>query len=84
MNADELESSILSFLRQELRIWENVERDTELVSTGIVDSAGLVQLATHLERTLDLSIPDHEINVDNFDSIAMILEYVERKLGSRA
>jgi acyl carrier protein len=82
MNADELEARILSFLRQELRIWETVDRDTELVSTGVVDSADLVRLATHLERILDLSIPDHEINADNFDSVAMILEYVERKLGS--
>jgi acyl carrier protein len=82
MNADELEARILSFLRQELRIWETVERDTELVSTGLVDSADLVRLATQLERTLDLSIPDHEINADNFDSVATILEYVERKLGS--
>ena len=82
MNADELEARILSFLRQELGIREAVERDTELVSTGLVDSADLVRLATHLERTLDLSISDHEINADNFDSVAMILEYVERKLGS--
>jgi acyl carrier protein len=82
MNADELEARILGFLSQELGIRETVERDTELVSTGLVDSADLVRLATHLERTLDLSIPDHEINADNFDSVAMILEYVERKLGS--
>lgn len=82
MNADELEARILGFLSQELGIRETVERDTELVSTGLVDSADLVRLATHLERTLDLGIPDHEINADNFDSVAMILEYVERKLGS--
>ena len=82
MNADELEARILSFLSQELRIRETIERDSELVSTGILDSADLVRLATHLERTLDLEIPDHEINADNFDSVAMILEYVERKLGS--
>ena len=82
MNADELEARILSFLRQELGIRQAVERDTELVSSGLVDSADLVRLATHLERTLDLSIPDHEIDADNFDSVATILEYVERKLGS--
>jgi acyl carrier protein len=82
MKVDELEEHILSFLRQELGIREAIERNTELVSTGLVDSAGLVRLATHLERTLDLSVPDHEINADNFDSVAVILEYVERKLGS--
>jgi acyl carrier protein len=82
VNADEIEERILSFLRQELRIRETVGRDTELVSSGLVDSADLVRLATHLERTLDLDIPDHEIDADNFDSVALILEYVGRKLGS--
>jgi acyl carrier protein len=82
MNADEIEARILGFLRQELRIQETVERDSALVSSGLLDSSGLVRLATHLERTLDLTIPDHEISVDNFDSIETILEYVGRKLGS--
>jgi acyl carrier protein len=83
VEAEALERSILAFLRDELQVAdEAITRDTELVSEGLIDSTDLVRLATHLERTLDLEIPDEDISVDNFDSVAMILDYVERKLGS--
>jgi acyl carrier protein len=83
MDTDELERSILAFLRDELRVRdETIGRDTELVSTGLIDSTDLVRLAAHLERTLDVEIPDEDISPDYFDSVAMILDYVERKLGS--
>lgn len=83
MDAEELERGILTFLREELRVREErIVRDTELVSAGLIDSTDLVRLAAYLERTLDLVIPDEDIGPDCFDSVAMILDYVERKLGS--
>jgi acyl carrier protein len=83
VKAEALEGVLLAFLRDDLRVRnEAITRETELVSEGLIDSTDLVLLATHLERTLDLEIPDEDISVDNFDSVAMILDYVERKLGS--
>jgi acyl carrier protein len=83
VKTEALEGIILAFLREDLRVRdEAITRETELVSEGLIDSTDLVLLATHLERTLDLEIPDEDISVDNFDSVAMILDYVERKLGS--
>ena len=49
--------------------------------TKEIPSTDLVRLATLLERTLDLTSPDHEINAERFDSVALILDYVESKLG---
>jgi acyl carrier protein len=37
----------------------------------------LVRLATHLERRFDVSIPDAEIDVERFGTIARIVAYVE-------
>ena len=83
MKTEALEGIILGFVRDDLRVRdEAITRETELVSEGLIDSTDLVLLATYLERTLDLEIPDEDISVDNFDSVAMILDYVERKLGS--
>ena len=83
MKAEALEGIIFAFLRDHLRVLdEAITRETELVSEGLIDSTDLVLLATHLERTLDLEIPDEDISVDNFDSVVMILDYLERKLGS--
>jgi acyl carrier protein len=80
---DDLEASILAFLRDELRIdTSEIQRDTELVSGGVVDSTDLVRLATRLERNLDIEIPDQDISADNLDSIEMIINYVSGKLTS--
>ena len=78
MPADAVEAVIRAFLADELRLdIGSLDRDSELVSTGIVDSMDLVRLATHLERRFDVSIPDAEIDVERFGTIARIVAYVE-------
>ncbi len=78
MDAAALEASIRAFLADELRLDVGpLDRDSELVSTGIVDSMDLVRLAAHLERCFDVTIPDAEIDVERFGTIARIVAYVE-------
>ncbi|MFQ5513659.1 MAG: acyl carrier protein [Myxococcota bacterium] len=82
MDAETVERQILAFLRERVEEdQETIRRDTALVSSGLIDSMDTVRLATHLERTLRLKIPDEDISVENFDSIARILSYVEGRLG---
>ena len=76
-----LEAPLRAFLRDECRINEaGLSRTTELVTSGLLDSMGMVRLATHLERLVDISIPDHDITAEHFDSIERILGYVQSKL----
>jgi len=78
-----LGDALRAFLRDELRVPEaEIGDDTELFSAGRIDSADLVRLATWVERTTGLRIPDDDINVDHFDSVAKILEYVEARRAS--
>ena len=83
MDADAIEASLQEFLRDELRVKDApVARDVELVTTGIIDSMDLVRIAAHLERLLGVSIPDEDVNEENFDSIARMLAYLKTKLES--
>ncbi len=83
MDPEKLEASIRSFLRDDLRVAiDDVPRDEDLVTTGLIDSTDLVRLATHLERMLGITIPDQDIRVENFDSIVKILDYVATRIGS--
>lgn len=78
---ERLEAQIHAFLRDECRIDPaGLTRTTELVTSGLLDSVGMVRLATHLERIVDISIPDDDITVEHFDSIERILGYVQSKL----
>ena len=78
---DHLEAQIHAFLRDECHIDPaQLTRTSELVTSGLLDSMGMVRLATHLERLVDISIPDHDITAEHFDSIERILGYVQSKL----
>ena len=78
---ERLEARIHAFLRDECRVDPaELTRTTELVTSGLLDSMGMVRLATHLERLVDISIPDDDITAEHFDSIGRILGYVESKL----
>ncbi|MEE2674750.1 MAG: phosphopantetheine-binding protein [Myxococcota bacterium] len=78
MEAEALEREIRAFLEEKLGI-TGIDRDGELVSSGLVDSGSLVRLATQVERIAGIEIPDRDIDADHFDSLAMIVDYAVSK-----
>lgn len=55
--------------------------DTGLVTTGLVDSAGVVELVQFLERRFDVVVADDEVNLDNFNTLGAMAALVAAKLG---
>ncbi|TMA37494.1 MAG: acyl carrier protein [Deltaproteobacteria bacterium] len=74
----DLESVIRRFLGSELGV-DDAALDTPLVAAGLVDSVGLVRLATLVERQTGIRIPDRDITPEKFGSIERILAYVSAK-----
>jgi len=74
-----VEEQIREFLRRDLGVREAIARDTSLLASGIVDSAGLVRLAALLERETGRVIPDKDLIPENFDSIEKILIYLGQR-----
>ena len=60
-------------------LFRELDRDDELLSTGVIASMDLARLATFLERRLGIAIPDRDVGAVHFDSIAKILAYVEAR-----
>jgi acyl carrier protein len=83
MESMQIETEIKRYLREELDIpEEELASDARLVRNGLLDSVNLVQLATHIERTFEVEIPDQDIDGEHLDSIAMIVAYIEaRQVG---
>jgi acyl carrier protein len=72
-----------NFLSDELGVEDHdLTLDTPLVTTGLVDSAGLVRLAALIEDATGIVIPDRDINAENFDTLARILAYLRRRGGA--
>jgi len=65
-------------LIHEIRPYEEVMEDTELIKSGIVDSLSLVNLIVLLEEHFGIEINDEEVVAENFSSIAAIEHLVIR------
>lgn len=53
-----------------------------LLTGGILDSLAAVELIAHLERRFGFTVVDEDLEVENFDSVAAITAFVQRKLGT--
>ncbi len=50
----------------------------QLVSSGLIDSLSVVKLIARLEKKLNVTIPPSNLQPDDFDSVDLILETLER------
>ncbi len=53
-----------------------LENDTPLISSGILDSISILQLIDTLEKTFEIGFEAHEIDRDKFDSIDLINQLI--------
>lgn len=52
--------------------------DTDLFSTGALDSLSFVRLLVHLEREYGVRVSLEDLELDNFRSIKKIAEFISR------
>lgn len=56
--------------------------DTDLFESGVLDSLAFVELLLHLEREFGVTAALDDLEVDNFRSIARIVEFVSARTDS--
>ena len=52
---------------------------SSLLAQGIIDSTGVLELVSFVEDRFGISVQDEELVPANFDSLAALCAYVERK-----
>lgn len=79
-------ASILAEIRTFVATWfrdgreHDLLADTPLVTSGIVDSAGVVEVVEFLEKRFGVRITDAEISVQNCNTLAGWVELVAARL----
>ena len=58
--------------------------DSSFLEQGIVDSTGVLELVSFLERRYAITLEDEELVPDNLDSIDNLMAFLERKLQPAA
>ena len=55
-----------------------------LLESGIIDSLGVLDVVEFLESEFKVNISDEDLTPENFQSIAQITAFIEKKLASAA
>lgn len=74
-NHSNLHDRINRIFQQKLNL-DVPSTDTDLVETGMLDSLGFVDLLVYLEQEFGSEILTHDIEIDNFRSVASIATFV--------
>jgi acyl carrier protein len=70
---------LVQFLRNDVGVdTTEVDDETALFSTGIIDSFSLVAVITFIETQEGIKVDPMDVNLDNFDTINSILAYTQR------
>ena len=58
---------------------KQIEADAALISSGLIDSFSLVDLALFVEDTFGVRIEDTELNAQSFDSLRQLTALIESR-----
>lgn len=74
---DQLSTFIAStILKQPARV---IGADEKLISSGLIDSFSLMDLALFVEDTFGVRIEDTELNADTFDNLTQLASMIESR-----
>ena len=78
---DEIKEVVLEYVIDEYVDEDDdieVDADTALISSGIVDSFSMVSLKAFLEKKYDIRVPDEDATPEAFDTVNSIVQIVEK------
>jgi acyl carrier protein len=80
-----MEEVILEYIRNEYLEEDDddveLDVDTPLISSGIVDSFSMVSLKRFLEKKYEVSISDEDASAEAFDTVTSIIKVVKKYRG---
>jgi len=53
--------------------------EESFLDRGIIDSTGVLELVAYIQKEFGIEVHDAEIIPDNFDSIAKLTQYIQKK-----
>jgi len=60
---------------------EKLDQHDSFLEKGVIDSTGVLELVTFLEKRFDIKVLDEELVPENLDSVQNLVRFVESKRG---
>lgn len=80
-SVDEIKDKIRTYFIEDIISDDSYElEDNEpLISSALVDSFSLVEVATFIEEEFDVEVDNSDLNADSFDTIEQIVAYIQER-----
>ena len=74
---DAFEAALIGFIMSDVALDEGqIEGDTDLLLTGLVDSLGVVLIVEWIETELDRAIDPADVVLENFQTVDAMMEFL--------
>ena len=70
---------IRKFLLQQFPATKSVGNEDPLLKNGLIDSPGILEVVTFLEKEFGITVMDQELLPENFESIRSLSSFVQQK-----
>ncbi len=82
MTDDDIRNGLRGFLTKEILKDASypLEDDEALISSGLIDSFSLVDVALWVENTYGVKLQDNQLNANTFDSIAQLAGLIQSQM----
>lgn len=66
---------LIRFIRDELNVEDEIDAETELFSTGILDSVAMMNIIGFVEEKAGIEVRPSDVTLENFDSVQRMVDY---------
>lgn len=88
MNDNDVEFRVLDVVRQflgasaTLPAGTDLDAQTPLLDSGVLDSLGILQLTTRIEQVFGIEVTDEDFVPENFATVGSLARYVGTRLAA--
>ena len=80
MELNIINTQIKNFITGHFPLARNVRDDDRLLSNGILDSMGILEVVAFIEEEFHITVSDEELLPENFESLSELTTFVQSKL----
>ena len=76
---EQIQVILLDYICRQFLVDEiDIEVDKSLVDTGIIDSMGLIEISSFIEKTFNLKVSEEQMTRENFGSVLLLVDFIYR------
>ncbi len=84
---DKIKDAIRAYIAQNILFSDHgypYPDDASFLNEGITDSTNVLELVLFVEETFQVTVADHEIMPENFDSVSKLADFVRRRMNGQS